>query len=223
MSTTHGERPGADHQHGGSGHEPHHHEHDHGRSTVPDGDNGHPPHDDHPHHHRGDSHTDHRHDEADHPHPHGSGAAGRRHWVRHVLAPHSHDSVDRVDAAMESSRAGIRALWISLAVLAATSIMQAVVVVLSGSVALLGDTLHNVADTLTAVPLGIAFVLAQLCSRHGIAGPSGPGRRLGCGGRACRSGLGREVCVEVAAESGQAGGSEADGPPGPPVADPSKV
>jgi cation diffusion facilitator family transporter len=160
MSTTHGQRPDGDHQHAG-GHEPHHHGHDHGRSTVRDGDNGHPPRDDHPHHHRGDSHADHRHDEADHPHPHASGAAGWRHRVRHVLAPHSHDSADRVDAAMESSRAGIRALWISLAVLGATSIMQAVVVVLSGSVALLGDTLHNVADALTAVPLGIAFVLGR--------------------------------------------------------------
>jgi len=50
-------------------------------------------------------------------------------------------------------------LW-SLAILAATAAFQAVVVVLSGSVALLGDTLHNVADALTAVPLLIAFRLA---------------------------------------------------------------
>jgi cation diffusion facilitator family transporter len=51
----------------------------------------------------------------------------------------------------------MRALWISLAVLGATSILQGVVVVFSGSVALLGDTLHNVADALTALPLGLAF------------------------------------------------------------------
>ncbi len=50
-------------------------------------------------------------------------------------------------------------MW-SLAILAATAAIQAVVVVLSGSVALLGDTLHNVADALTAVPLLIAFRLA---------------------------------------------------------------
>ena len=50
-------------------------------------------------------------------------------------------------------------MW-SLAILAATAAFQAVVVVLSGSVALLGDTLHNVADALTAVPLLIAFRLA---------------------------------------------------------------
>ncbi|WP_329812718.1 cation transporter, partial [Streptomyces sp. GSL17-113] len=39
--------------------------------------------------------------------------------------------------------------------------VQAVIVVLSGSVALLGDTIHNAADALTAVPLGIAFVLGR--------------------------------------------------------------
>jgi cation diffusion facilitator family transporter len=39
--------------------------------------------------------------------------------------------------------------------------VQAVVVALSGSVALLGDTLHNVADALTAVPLGIAFLIGR--------------------------------------------------------------
>jgi cation diffusion facilitator family transporter len=62
---------------------------------------------------------------------------------------------------MESSRDGLRALWISLVVLAVTAAIQAAVVALSGSVALLGDTLHNVADALTAVPLLVAFALAR--------------------------------------------------------------
>ncbi|WP_051366538.1 cation diffusion facilitator family transporter [Hamadaea tsunoensis] len=62
---------------------------------------------------------------------------------------------------METSKEGTRALWISLAVLGVTAILQGVVVAFSGSVALLGDTLHNVADALTAVPLGIAFVLGR--------------------------------------------------------------
>lgn len=48
--------------------------------------------------------------------------------------------------------AGRRALLISLVGLGVTAVVQAIVVVLSGSVALLGDTLHNVADALTAVP-----------------------------------------------------------------------
>jgi cation diffusion facilitator family transporter len=53
----------------------------------------------------------------------------------------------------------MRTLWISLSVLGVTALIQAAVVALSGSVALLGDTLHNAADALTAVPLGVAFVL----------------------------------------------------------------
>jgi cation diffusion facilitator family transporter len=52
-------------------------------------------------------------------------------------------------------------LWISLAALATTAVLQAVVVAVSGSVALLGDTLHNAADALTAVPLGIAFMVGR--------------------------------------------------------------
>ncbi|OSC52243.1 cation diffusion facilitator family transporter, partial [Streptomyces sp. 4F] len=51
--------------------------------------------------------------------------------------------------------------WVSLAVLGATAMAQAAVVVASGSVALLGDTVHNTADALTAVPLGVAFVLGR--------------------------------------------------------------
>ncbi|GIH79233.1 cation efflux system protein [Planobispora longispora] len=59
--------------------------------------------------------------------------------------------------ALESSSRGLRVLLISFAILMVTALVQAVIVVASGSVALLGDTLHNVADALTAVPLGIAF------------------------------------------------------------------
>jgi cation diffusion facilitator family transporter len=95
-----------------------------------------------------------------HGHVHASrpGVMGR---LRHLLRPHSHDASDKVDAAMEASAEGFRALWISLAILAGTALLQAVVVALSGSVALLGDTLHNAADALTAVPLGIAFVVGR--------------------------------------------------------------
>ncbi|MQA15666.1 MAG: cation diffusion facilitator family transporter [Pseudonocardiaceae bacterium] len=97
-------------------------------------------------------------------HGHGHDRPAREGWVhrlRHAVTPHSHDAADRVDAAMESSRRGMRALWVSLAVLAVTALAQAAVVVASGSVALLSDTLHNVADALTAVPVGIAFLLAR--------------------------------------------------------------
>jgi cation diffusion facilitator family transporter len=95
-----------------------------------------------------------------HGHDHG-GRPGLGRRIRHALRPHSHQAADKVDAAMEASAAGMRALWVSLAVLAATAGLQAVVVALSGSVALLGDTLHNAADALTAVPLAIAFLLGR--------------------------------------------------------------
>lgn len=89
------------------------------------------------------------------------GPAGLYRRLRHALRPHSHESADRVDAAMEASARGIRALWISFAGLGATTVIQAAVVAISGSVALLGDTLHNAADTLTAIPLGVAFLLGR--------------------------------------------------------------
>jgi cation diffusion facilitator family transporter len=81
--------------------------------------------------------------------------------LRHVLRPHSHEAAVQVDAAMEASAEGIRALWISFAAMVATTLIQAVVVAVSGSVALLGDTMHNATDALIAVPLGIAFVLGR--------------------------------------------------------------
>ena len=81
--------------------------------------------------------------------------------MSHALGAHSHDSADQVDVAMEADGRGWRALWISLGALGLTAIAQAVMVVVTGSVALLGDTLHNVADALTAVPLLIAFWLAR--------------------------------------------------------------
>jgi cation diffusion facilitator family transporter len=99
-----------------------------------------------------------------HGHRHGHDHARRPGVIdrfRHVLRPHSHDAADKADAPMEASAEGIRALWISLAVLSGTALIQAAVVAVSGSVALLGDTLHNVADALTAVPLGIAFVVGR--------------------------------------------------------------
>jgi cation diffusion facilitator family transporter len=57
------------------------------------------------------------------------------------------------------SRAGIRAVSLSLGVLGATALVQAAILVLTGSVALLADLIHNVGDALTAVPLAIAFFL----------------------------------------------------------------
>ena len=79
--------------------------------------------------------------------------------MAHTLIPHSHDAADSVDDALESSAIGIRAVKISLVALGVTALAQAVIVVLSGSVALAADTIHNFSDALTAVPLWIAFAL----------------------------------------------------------------
>ncbi|MGW7004950.1 cation diffusion facilitator family transporter [Streptomyces sp. NPDC054933] len=84
-----------------------------------------------------------------------------RHQLAHMVTPHSHEAMDKVDAAMETSRDGMRTLWLSLGILGLTTAVQAAIVALSGSVALLGDTIHNAADALTAVPLGIAFMLGR--------------------------------------------------------------
>ena len=76
-----------------------------------------------------------------------------------MFAPHSHDASDSIDGALESSAAGIRAVKISLFALGATSVAQLMIVLISGSVALLADTIHNFSDALTAIPLWIAFAL----------------------------------------------------------------
>ena len=99
--------------------------------------------------------------DAGHEHEHEHSEPGLMARLRHVLRPHSHEPADQVDATMEASAEGMRVLWITLAVLGVTALLQAAVTVLSGSVALLGDTLHNAADALTALPLGVAFILGR--------------------------------------------------------------
>jgi cation diffusion facilitator family transporter len=95
----------------------------------------------------------------------GSDQAGSAHsaWsrIRHVVRPHTHDSAERVDTALETSKRGMRTLIWSFAALFVTALLQLVVVLASGSVALLGDTVHNFGDAFTAVPLGIAFLLGR--------------------------------------------------------------
>jgi cation diffusion facilitator family transporter len=69
---------------------------------------------------------------------------------------HSHGLVD---PSIVRSRAGVKAVSLSLAVLGATALAQVAVFVFSNSVALLADLVHNIGDALTAVPLGVAFLL----------------------------------------------------------------
>lgn len=74
---------------------------------------------------------------------------------------HSHDHAGRVDDALRDSDAGIRAVQISLVALTVTAALQVTIVLASGSVALLADTIHNFSDALTAIPLWIAFSLGR--------------------------------------------------------------
>jgi cation diffusion facilitator family transporter len=139
----HGHEHGDPHQHGDL--------HQHGHS----GQHGHPLQHHHQYHHHQHQHQDQHQDQDQDGRP---GLAGR---VRHLARPHSHEPSEQIDRALEGSAAGLRVLWISLAVLGVTALVQAGITVASGSVALLGDTLHNAADALTAVPLGIAFLAAR--------------------------------------------------------------
>ncbi|WP_082944960.1 cation diffusion facilitator family transporter [Mycobacterium sp. 852013-50091_SCH5140682] len=142
-----------------------HDSHDHGAERETIGAAVTSGHDDHAHgagHSHGSGHShDHGHG---HDHEHATGVWG---VVKSIFAPHSHDAADSVDSALESSAAGIRAVKISLLVLGITALVQVAIVVVSGSVALAADTIHNFSDALTAVPLWIAFALgARPASRR---------------------------------------------------------
>lgn len=119
------------------------HTHDHGHE--------------HEHEHSDDHEHGHSHDH-DHGHTHPTGLKGILHSL---FVPHSHDASDSIDDALEASSQGIRAVKLSLIGLGITAVLQLVVVMISGSVALLADTVHNFSDALTAIPLWIAFVVGR--------------------------------------------------------------
>ncbi len=100
---------------------------------------------------------EHHHEGHSHHHENGTGILG---WIKGKYA-HSHNAVDKIDNTMESNERGIQALKISLAGLGATALLQLIVVMISGSVSLLADTIHNFADCATSIPLWIAFALTK--------------------------------------------------------------
>lgn len=106
-----------------------------------------------------DSH-DHAHGDGEHGHPHDHAHGGLRGFVAGILG-HSHDPADSIDDALTADARGIRALKISLVVLGVTAFAQLGVVLISSSVALLADTVHNFSDALISVPLWIAFALGS--------------------------------------------------------------
>jgi Co/Zn/Cd efflux system component len=126
------------HHHGALEHE-HEHEHPLGQ------DHSDPAAHDHDHSHRHDDHGHHHDDDHDHDHHHGDAGHG-----------HSHGLIDR---SIVRSREGVKAVAISLAVLGVAALAQVLIFIASGSVALLADLIHNFGDALTAIPLGIAFLL----------------------------------------------------------------
>jgi cation diffusion facilitator family transporter len=103
------------------------------------------------------SHDDHHQPGHDHDHAERPGVLG---WLQHTFA-HPHSGHQRVDTAMESNDRGIWAIKVSLVGLGVTALLQLVIVLLSGSVALLADTIHNLGDATTSLPLWVAFALER--------------------------------------------------------------
>lgn len=90
-----------------------------------------------------------------HAHAHDHGSPGDAHGEH----GHAHGVVD---PSITTTQRGLWAIKWSFVGLMATALFQVIVVLLSGSVALLADTIHNFGDAATAIPLGIAFLLARL-------------------------------------------------------------
>lgn len=110
----------------------------------------------------GDSHGHghvHAHGDHDHgDHDHGSGLWAR---VKHTLIPHAHDANEAIQTAEDSAKDGIRTAWIGLAGMMVTAVLQVVIVAISGSIALLADTIHTLGHLATTIPLIIAFRLGR--------------------------------------------------------------
>ena len=107
--------------------------------------------------HQPEDHPDHDEHEYD-DHKHEGGLKG---WLLGLLRPHEHGHyATALDPAMSNTR-GIWAVKVSLVALLVTAVFQLIIVAISGSVALLADTIHNFSDALTAIPLWIAFTLAR--------------------------------------------------------------
>lgn len=98
----------------------------------------------------------------EHPHvDHGEPGLGHAGQERGGGRRHSHDHAAGIDPALATSGSGVRAVKLSLVALVATAAVQLVIVMMSGSVALLADTVHNATDALTAIPLWVAFQLGK--------------------------------------------------------------
>ncbi len=102
-------------------------------------------------------------------HQHGSRVHSHPHDGPHAHHDHSDPghSHGLIDPSIKRSRAGIRAVLLSLLVLGVTALIQVAIFVSSGSIALLADLIHNFGDAATAIPLGIAFALRSERAERG--------------------------------------------------------
>lgn len=89
------------------------------------------------------------------------------HLLISIMHEHSHHDSSHdhthgvVDASITTSARGLWAIKWSFVGLAVTAVIQLIVVIMSGSIALLADTIHNFGDAATALPLGIAFLFSR--------------------------------------------------------------
>lgn len=156
-----------------------------------------------------------------------------------TLGPHQHSDEEEhghshglIDPLIQRSRAGIRAVSLSLGILAVTAVIQALIYVATGSVALLADLIHNFGDALTALPLGAAFLLrsrtaeryagmavvfavfvsacvAGVLAVEKIISPHPPDHLLALGIAGAIGCLGNEVAAQVRLRAGRRLGSRA--------------
>lgn len=102
----------------------------------------------------------------DHDHDHHHAGSGWRSFAEALHLPgfshdHDHSTAKVVALTGSASQLGIRTIWWSLLLLGLTTVIQIVIYWFSGSVALLGDTVHNFGDALNTLPLLVAFMLTR--------------------------------------------------------------
>ncbi len=107
----------------------------------------------------------HTHDHPDDHHHRSGGIIGTIGAALHLPGfGHSHDhgyTSLASDSALHDNELGIRTVWLALLVLGITTVLQVLIYLVSGSVALLADTVHNLGDALNSIPLLVAFYLAR--------------------------------------------------------------
>jgi cation diffusion facilitator family transporter len=113
-------------------------EHKHSHDDEPHG---------HEHPHKKGAHEHREHEHGAHGHDHGGGAHGHTHGT--------------IDPTITASERGLWAVKWSFVGLFVTTLIQIMIFYYSNSIALLADTIHNLGDACTAIPLGIAFILSR--------------------------------------------------------------